>query len=561
MFGMAIPISSRRVLAAALMLGASSGCSMMSQKPDMPQAHMSSHGTIIKPNPTARVIIDGAIGDWGPSAHSVSRPRDAATAGGDAGTADITTVTERSDAHYVYMRLDLARTTGLYGLPGTVSIDIDADGNVTTGADGDGLAGTDFAIDLSPMVNGRVTEGAALRVMHGGSVVKTTDTYGVDFVMLPTYASLHPEFRIARGRLMDSAGAPIFAGGSYRAQIAVHDATGAVRYRLPVFSTTLPALDTVAKVPKTDPLARAANTQFRVLQWNVANEGLRDRPDHFRRIIAAIDPDVLILDEVGGVVGHDGVGKFLTSLDSGRKGRPAWHYTYGLGGGYQRTVIASRTSVSEYPEFKLIPFPDSVTQQLLAVMPQGARARQRANIDSGVATGGALVSLNGKRVAIFGVDLQSAGNSPTSWQEQRRRAETRIIRDRALAAIHAHGAVDAIIAAGDHNLVSTREPLETMSEIGAAFDGASLVVAEPLQLDSATAATWEGSGGPFPPGRLDWVSFTGASLQELGGFVFDVGDLGPRWQAFHHLEADDSKKSSDHRPVVVDMRWRPTMHP
>ena len=503
--------------------------------------------------------VRSAIG--GPGAHSVSRPASAtASVGTEPGSADITTVTERSDSHYVYMRLDLARTTGLYGLPATVSIDIDSDGNGATGADGDGLAGTDFAIDLSPMVNGHVTEGATVRVMHGGSVVRTTDTYGIDFVMLPTYASLHPEFRIARGRSIDPAGTPIFSGNSYRAQVVVHDATGAVRYRLPAFSAALPPLDTVMRVPAADPLARRPETQFRLLQWNVANEGLRDRPDHFRRIIAAIDPDLLILDEVGGVIGNEGVGKFLASLDSGRKGRPVWRYTYGGGGGYQRTVIATRTSVTEYPEFKFIPFPDSVTQRLVAAMPEAARAKQRANIDSGVATGGAVVSLGGKRLAVFGVDLQSAGNSPTSWQEQRRRAETRIIRDQALAAIRAHGAVDGIIAAGDHNLVSTREPLETMSEIGAGFDGASLIVAEPLQLDSATAATWEGSGGRFPPGRLDWVSFTGASLEALGGFVFDAGDLAPRWQAFHHLQADNSKKSSDHRPVVVDLRWKPMMH-
>jgi hypothetical protein len=77
-----------------------------------------------------------------------------------------------------------------------------------------------------------------------------------------------------------------------------------------------------------------------------------------------------------------------------------------------------------------------------------------------------------------------------------------------------------------------------------------------LQLDLATAATWDGSGGQFPPGRLDWFSYSAASLEVLGGFVFDVADLGERWRLAHHLADDDSKKSSDHRPVVVDVRWR-----
>ena len=507
-----------------------------------------------QPHKSDRVIIDGATDeDWGATAHRVLR---ALNSGDTTAAAEITTVAERQDAHYVYLRIDLARAVSLYGLPGTVSLDFDADGNESTGAEIDSLRGTDFSIDLSPTTNGKVSEGAALRIMRAGAVVKTRDTYALDFVMLPTYAASHVELRIARGRILDSARAPGFAGHSYRAQIAVHDPSGAVRYRLPAFTAALTTLDTTRTETKTDPLARAPSTQFRALIWNVANEGIRDRPERFRRIIAAIDPDLLVLDEVGGVLRRDGVRQFLASLDSGKPRRPDWQFTYGGGGGYQRTVIATRTSVTEFPEFQFIKFPDSVTQSIVAAMPAALRARQRANIDSGLATGGAVVTLGGKRVAVFGVDLQSAGNPATSWQEMRRRAEARLVRDQAMAAIRALGPVDGVIAAGDHNLVSTREPLTILGAIGQAFDGSPLKVAAPLQLDSATAATWEGLGGPFPPGRLDWFSYSGRTMEVLGGFVFDAADLGERWRAVHHLQHDDSKTASDHRPVVIDLRWR-----
>jgi endonuclease/exonuclease/phosphatase family metal-dependent hydrolase len=551
-FGM--PIRTIRLIAASLIL---LGCSRLRSKSPEPTTHMSAHGVKINPHATDRVIIDGASGDWGPAAHAVRRPLDLTAAAASAATsaAEIMAVTERQDAHYVYLRIDLARAMSLYGLSGTVSIEIDGDADEATGADIDGLRGTDFAIDLSPLVNGRVVEGAALRIIRNGAVVKTTDTYSLDFVLLPTYAAQRAELRIARGRVLDAGMAPMLAGSSYRAQVAVHDSTGALRYRVPTFRAELAPLDTARAMMMTDPLARAPDTQFRALVWNVANEGIRDRPEHFRRIIAAIDPDLLILDEVGGVIGRDGAGRFLASLDSGRKARAPWSYTYGGGGGYQRTVIAARTSVTEYPEFKFIPFPDSVARRVVAAIPAAGQAKQRANIDSGVATGGALVTLAGKRVAVFGVDLQSAGNASNSWQEMRRQAEARLIRDQAMAAIGAHGPIDGVIAAGDHNLVGTREPLTILSEIGGAFDGSSLVVAEPLQLDSATAATWEGGGGRFPPGRLDWFSFSGSTMEAVGGFVFDVADLTERWRTAHKLEPDDSRKSSDHRPVVVDLRW------
>lgn len=452
---------------------------------------------------------------------------------------------ERHDGHYVYLELDFAQPTNILGVPATLTIDVDADGKTATGGTLDGFAGTDFAIDFAPTnANGRVTEGVALRVVGKDGVVRKTDTYTLNLVMTPSYTSSHVELRLARGRMLDSTAAPVFTGSGYRARLGA----------LPVVTAQLTPLDTTPRAQATDPLARVPGTQFRALVWNVANEGIRDRADHFRRIIAAVDPDLLVLNEVGGVIQPDGVRTFLASVDSGRSRAP-WHFTYGGGGGYQRTTIAYRGDVAELPEFRFIPFPDSIVERLIAMMPPAAREKQRASFNDGVATGGALVTIAGHRVAVFGVDLQSAGNTLGSWQDARRMAETRIVRDLAGQAIHAHGPVDGVIAAGDHNLVGTREPLNIMGTIGLSFDGAPLRVAEPLHLDGATPTTWDGSGGPFPPGRLDWFSYSGAALEVRGAFVFDVGDLSQRWRAAHGLEADDSQRSSDHRPLVIDLKW------
>jgi hypothetical protein len=491
----------------------------------------------------SRVIIDGEFSEWARIA--------------PAATTSAASIRQRSDGHYVYFQLDFPQPTNLLGYDGTLTIAVDADGSEGTGANVDGLSGTDFTIDFSPRAeNGRLIEGATVRAWARGGAMRATDTYAFDFVMLPTYSTSRLEMRLARGRQLDSAAAPIFVAATYRASVIVHDPSGSIRVAGQVFSAPLPPLATpVAADQASDPLARAPGTHFRVLVWNVANEGIQQRPDHFRRVIAANDPDVLILDEVGGVIGVEGTKKFLATLESPRSRAP-WSFTYGGGGGYQRTVIASRASVSELPELKLVPFPDSMTARWVPQIPAANQEREKNSIRNGVATGGAVVTIGGKRLAAFGVDLQSAGNRSGSWQEARRIAEAKIIRDVASRAIQAHGPLDGVILAGDHNLIGTREALTIHADIGRAFDGRPLHTAEPLQLDRATAATWDGSGGPFPPGRLDWFTFSDATLDVLGSYVFDVGDLNERWRSAHGLQADDSRRSSDHRPLVVDLRWR-----
>lgn len=483
----------------------------------------------------APVIIDGAFGEW-------SGAPVAAFAEGQ----DVLSARQRSDGRFIYLQLDFARPLNLLGLTSTLTVAVNADGDDASGATVNELRGTDFAVDFSPPnAAGRVTEGVLVRSFGRNGAVKATDTYPLDMVMQPSYETWRVELRLARGRLLgDSTSAPTFSATTYRARIGT----------LPAFTAMLAPRDTTTRLAAArDPLARAPSTQFRVLVWNVANEGILERPDRFRRVLEAVDPDLMILDEVAGKAGREGVARFLATV---KPSRGQWHFTYGRAGGYQRTVIASRGPVEEFPELAFIAFTDSTVTPWLPLVPEERRGRERDSLPNGIATGGALVTIAGKRLAAFGVDLQSAGNRRESWQEVRRQTEARAIRDHAMAALRAHAPIDGVIQAGDHNLVGTRDPLDTLATIGRAFDGTPLSHALPLQLDSATAATWEGGKGQFPPGRLDWFNYTGRSLEVLRSFAFDVADLGETWRKAHGLDAEDSMKSSDHRPLVVDVRWR-----
>ncbi len=499
------------------------------------------------------VVLDGDFSEW-TTTPIVARRAAPTTAAG----VDPLAVRVRSDGRFVYLEIDFARPINLFGLNGTFSIDVDADGDDATGATVDSLAGTDFSIDFSPAnASGRVSEGVAVRSIGRNGKVKVVDSYGLDFVMQPSYESQHVELRMGRARLLgDSTAAPTFSATTYRAQLVARDSNGRVTSGLPAFTASLSPLDRtqgLAVAQPRDPLARAPGTQFRALVWNVANEGILERPDRFRHVLDAIDPDLVVFNETAGKAGRARVGEFLATVG---RGRGAWNYTYGGGGGYQRTVIASRSPVTEFPEFRFIPFTEPMTTPWMSLVPPERLQRERDSLAIGLATGGAIVSLAGHRIAVFGVDLQSAGNRRGSWQDVRRITEAQAIRDLAAAAIKAHGPVDAIIQAGDHNLVGTREPLTILQQIGVAFDGRPLTAVELLQLDGATAVTWDGSGGQFPPGHLDWFNYTPSRLEVLGGFVFDAADLDARWQKAHGVTADDSRYSSDHRPLVVDLRVR-----
>jgi hypothetical protein len=117
--------------------------------------------------------------------------------------------------------------------------------------------------------------------------------------------------------------------------------------------------------------------------------------------------------------------------------------------------------------------------------------------------------------------------------------------------------IDAVVIGGDFNLVGTRHPLEVVRR-GLDIDGSRLGVLYAAQLDGLSADTWRSpdGGGPFVPGRLDWLLYSDSTLEALRGFVFDSSDLTPYWLTQHRLRNHDSNATSDHLPIVADFRRR-----
>lgn len=96
--------------------------------------------------------------------------------------------------------------------------------------------------------------------------------------------------------------------------------------------------------PVTELHRNAIDGRFRLGVWNVAESSFVRRPEAFRRILGETDADLFSLDEVGEHITPEQLRAVLHGLRGSSD--TAWHLSWGVGGDYQRTVIASRSPLS-----------------------------------------------------------------------------------------------------------------------------------------------------------------------------------------------------------------------
>lgn len=489
------------------------------------------------------VVLDGVFGEWSQVQPIVEDPADA-----PAPYADVRAVRVRNDRDFAYVMLTLEREVSVQGLPGTLAMLLDADGDPRTGSPLYGVAGVEAAVEFSPEVEGRGRGGVMLRMADSaGAAPRLRSAYDAGVVSMPTHASRQFEIRIRR----DGA---VRMGPRVRIQLLSMDAAGAV---VDTVQGLVFGLSTGAAPPASrgagaaDPLARPPGTDLRVVSWNVGREDLFLRPDAFGAVLRALAPDLLMLDEVAGGHSADEVEALLNRVVPGD--RP-WRVVYGVSGGSQRGVIATRGSAPRLvaPFDAPIPYPDSTRGIITPGSGEGRWLRSR--LEAHVPATGALVEIGGHTLFGVTVDLE-AGGAPGSSRDRLRRIEALAIREsteRVLFSMIRDVSLRGVLITGDVNLVGTADPLELL--VQPMPDGPPLAVAFPLRLDGTSAATWENPAEPFTPGRLDFVLYHPAFTAVTGGFVFSSADLSPAWLARHGLQAETSR-ATDHLPIVTDLRW------
>ncbi len=477
------------------------------------------------------IVLDGRFDDWRDVPVAVSDPADAPDA--DVDFLDVHVVPEH---RFVHLLVETGRPVNLQKLRGRIELLVDLDDSADTGTTVRAMPGVDVILEFTPpdrQRGDRPGEGVGIAVPTdqpppGDRMRLPGPLLGIAFA--PTYASDRFEVRFVRAPVPEAPPWPVH--GQFAARLDFFDARGTVRDETEVFRQRLAPTDPIEFEQTEDPLARAPGTDLRVVNWNVEFGSIFEAPDRFTRVLAALDPDVILLQELVEENTASQLANLLNRAVPDRGGRGQWQALVGAGGGDLRSGLAARGSLRALPAADPLPYPDRPARSIRIAAAELTR--------------------DGRRVLLASLHLRCCGYAG-SFEDRTRSLEAETLRRTFAAAIETMP-FDAIIIGGDLNLVGARHPLDVLVA-GTDVDGSGLATADPLQLDQRTNATWSDNRLPFAPGRLDFLLYGDASLRALGGFVLETIDLEARWRRQYGLLADDSIEASDHLPVVVDLSF------
>lgn len=490
------------------------------------------------------IWVDGRFEDWDEATVVVTDPEDAPA---DAAV-DLRLARVMDDPHYIYIDLDVGRVVTAQAMRGTVSLIFDGDDDVGTGATLLGVAGADVVLELSRSDTRQPDGyggGIGVRSVTARGVSDVQSPYLGDVIASPQYSSSRFEIRLARGAWLE--GVPsLFTAARFRMAVAfednagMRDTTGMGSYVLRTTHRELPAPNAVIPPP--------AQGAFRTVVWNVAGERFQAQPDRAARVLAAVQPDVIMLDELFGTVTEDDLRAFFASAPLAARG--PWSFVLGRSGGRQRAAVASVHPIRAEESLQEVHYPEGALAALASRYDDPA-FHQLLTLEAGrgLSTTGAWVGVPGREVLFVPLDFQSVGHDGSS-RDALREVQAATLRDRVMDAV-GNGAV---VVGGDLNLVGSRRPLDSL--VLGLDHGRDLVVAEAWRLGDRSHTTWRNPVlGLFAPGRLDLIMYSGRMLEEVLAFNFDLDALGDAERSRHGLRAADGS-GSDHLPVVVDLRVR-----
>lgn len=525
----------------ALLLGGLLACGGPGALHPPPSGAFPSGGTAGPP-----VRVDGVAHEWdGVAPAWEADPAVAGTRGVD-GPPRPVALYLRAERDVLYLLIRLDREANLQSMPGSLRLALDGDADPGTGEVMGELDGVDRVVDFSHLPpgggGGGFGQGILARTAGEGG---WGDSYGIGLLYAPTWASHQFEVRMALPDVGASGGS---AGGiPFRLRLATLDVSGAEVAATPVLEGVRGPSPETLRRGSLDDVVRAPGAHLRVVAWNVGDQGMMRAPEPYLRILAALDPDVLLLDELNPAMDGPWLLEALGRLPDGAD----WQVVVGTGGGRQRTAVASTRPLALREELARVPWPDSVSRLSGLPMSNQMRSDLAGAAADDLPTVGATLVVEGRTVLFVPLDLMCCGRAG-STEDRARIMAVESIRSGIRGAL-AGGEVEGVVVAGDFNLVGSRAPLDRMAA-GLDLDGGDLVPAPTPRLDGASTMTWR-SPGPFPPGQLDHALVSGSTLDILRSFAFDPADLDRRALEALGLRGDDGQVT-DHLPVVVDLRVR-----
>lgn len=513
------------------------------------------------PGPAAAQVpieLDGRVDDWA----GVPMLSQAAQPDGPLHAAWAT-----DDAKWLYLSFSVRDTVSNSAMPGTLHVLIDADDNTQTGGSvfdaAGGLTGVELSLDMSrtdkPQGNG-IGAGAALRTVGAAALDAYRSAYELDVVALPTWSATRFELRIARGGAFDGFGR---LGRAVRVRLVFEATSGAVsalpaaRY---VFATPLdtrPRANLVSAIP-----TKAAGS-VRVVQWNVSEGSFRSPTNH-AKLLAAVAPDIILLDEAYAETSDPALADFFARPELAALGH--WRFVYSRTGGRQHTVVATRDrDIRQAASMVRVEYPSGVLDSVRATAPSAAQHLFDTEAKAQLSSTGAWITVGGIETLFVPLDLQSGGffGNP---QDQLRVLQSRAIRahvQRELASGATQGAIlgatrgatrSALVIAGDFNAIGSYESIYTLQQ-GLDVDGSDLTLSDSWRLGERTLVSWtDPKVGQFLPGRLDLTLYSDAAFERTGGFAFSSVDLTSAFAASLGIARETSAETADHLIMVTDLR-------
>lgn len=445
-----------------------------------------------------------------------------------------------ADEHYLYMRFTAqGEQETIQASQKTVTLLIDTDASTATGYVSPLAPMRDLGVDMEVQFSPPGPTGTAMRGMRVSSVDamgnrSTLSKEDFDIVIAPTYAATWYEARICRTpdqkQGLPSAG--LLDAGEVRCMATIADEKGTiVAFSDPVWLKTDGVCPGGRRVAAFTPPAKPANA-VRVVSWNVERSKPVQSPEGFARVLRALSPDVVLVQEWETGDGAAMQAWFDANVPSDR----SWNVRKAAGDMSNGGGVAV---ISRYPMTPVL------GESLFATYKEDDGKEARRPIRSVAAS---IDTPQGVMLAVS-THLKSGG-SKDSVEDRRRMAEARAINTTFAAVAGATGAPLRVIG-GDLNLVGSRPPLDVL-RAGLDTDGSDLTPAATLVFGDQAFYSWRDTGSPFAPSRLDWILFSDASAHAENAFVFDVSRLSDEVIASMGLQRGDVG-ASDHLPSVVDL--------
>jgi len=467
------------------------------------------------------IVMDGQFDDWAALSPLYSDPSGDAPAG----TADFGQVWVTNDEQYLFFSFELGVEVLLQDA-NEICLFLDTDNNATTGLSIHGI-GAELAWTFGQR-EGRFQL----------NDVSTIEQGVLGIVSAPTVSGTVFEVAIDRNALPDGQN-PLFSNPSLRFVLEdiqsgdlLPDSIGGISYTFDD-NTTLPEFDYI-------PLGKQDPADVRFLSYNVEFDALFDpsRQPAFIRILQATEPDIIGFQEILSHSAEETKAVIESALPL-----PQGESWFAARSGPDLVVV------SKYPVLESFSIP---------------------GWNSGDSNAAFLLDMQSK----WGTNLLLlVGHPPCCRNEDGRQRDIDAMMAFVRDAKAEGGELDLepetpIIILGDMNLVGRKEQLNTLltgtivntNQFGESFspdwDGSALADLSPRHVALPMTFTWYRESSSFHPGRLDFIVYSDAVLQEGNNYVLFTPAMPSDTLEAYQLQLGDATLASDHLPVVGDFQYR-----